>query len=264
MKRPWGLVIGSIVAAFFLVACQPTDIEEQVSSPAVDAVILAVGPLYAEQFGNGDSEAIILLHGDVSRGGAADYLYSYARQMSRAKPDATVYAMLRPGYFDSAGNRSTGSNHDRRDHYTSRNNALIAATIRSISAMHANAKVTVMGHSGGAASLGVIIGREPGLVDKAVLVSCPCNISRWRKLRGRSAWPRSQSPYSYAGRIAQSTQVHLVVGVQDDNTVPILSEEFAARLGDAGISVDLQTVAGAGHGFGGALASKAMQILKSP
>lgn len=63
----------------------------------------------------------------------------------------------------------------------------VAAAVEALRKHHNASRVVLVGHSGGAANAGVILGRAAPLVDVAVLISCPCNIPVWRDLRGRSA-----------------------------------------------------------------------------
>ena len=50
-------------------------------------------------------------------------------------------------------------------------------------------KVILVGHSGGAATTGIIIGKHTGLIDSAILISCPFNVHQWNK-----SWTKSLSP----------------------------------------------------------------------
>ena len=113
---------------------------------------------------------------------------------------------------------------------------------------------TLIGHSGGAAIAANLIGRHPGLVDAAVLASCPCDVPRWRahmkeRLGGR-VWDeavRSLSPHLLADGIGRETLVRIVVGVEDDNTLPAYSREYAGRLRRLGIDVELTELEGRRH-----------------
>jgi dienelactone hydrolase len=108
-----------------------------------------------------------------------------------------------------------------------------------------------MGHSGGAAITGVLIARQPGLIDDAVLVSCPCDIPRWRAQRKGGPWYNSLSPHSFAAAVPKSTIVVAIAGSSDDNTPPALSNAYVRVLAARGIRASSQTVQGATHGFRG-------------
>lgn len=150
-------------------------------------------PLRGQVWGDGPVMAV-LLHGDVSRGGPADYLYERASRLAAENPALTVVALLRPGYYDREGRRSPGDNTDRFDHYTSANNALLATTLTNLRTAHGTRRLIALGHSGGAAQLGVVIGKYPGLVDGAVLAACPCDLEAWRQHRDWRPWRNSESP----------------------------------------------------------------------
>ena len=215
----------------------------------VTAFADAFGQLKGKQYGSGSDVLIILLHGDISRGGAADYLYPVARTLAASNSNVTAVALLRPGYFDSKGNKSAGSNHGKRDQYTKRNNDLVAQSIQALIGSLKPRHVVVLGHSGGAAQLGAIIGRYPNLVDSAVLVSCPCDIGRWRQQKRRSAWSRSQSPIRYVKSIGRNTRVIVMTGANDDNTSPALGAAYVEAAQSAGVAARFVRVPDATHSF---------------
>lgn len=208
---------------------------------------LAAATYGAESAGTAPT-LVVSLHGDVSAGGPGDYLFSFARGLAR--PGVVSVALLRPGYGDSAGRRSDGSDNGRRDHYTSGNIAAVGAAIDALKKHYKARRVVLVGHSGGAAFAGVLIGRRPGLAQGAVLVSCPCDIPRWRSERGRGAWPNSQSPMAAAGGVPKGTRVIAITGSSDDNTTPALAEDYVAALAKRGVSARFEPASG-GHGFSG-------------
>ncbi len=93
--------------------------------------------------------------------------------------------MIRPGYFDDQGNTSEGANFGRRDSYTPTSIAAIAGAIATSKARYHPRRLVLVGHSGGTAIAGVMLGKYPHLADAAVLVSCPCDLDRWRAMTGR-------------------------------------------------------------------------------
>ena len=226
-----------------LSACQTTGGGQPPAAPTIPGF----APLTGHVAGQGRDELIVLVHGDVSRGGAADYMYPHADRIAAARPGATVVAVLRPGYYDKADRRSPGSNNNRRDHYTAVNNALLAETIGNLKAAIKPARTYVLGHSGGAAQLGSVIGQHPGLADGAILLACPCDIGAWRASKGRRAWTNSQSPSDYVSGVAPTTQVVLMTGANDDNTKPFLARDHANALRARGVPVTLEIVPDAGH-----------------
>lgn len=224
------------------------------SSYACTGENCANGLVYSA-YGKGKTLAVFV-HGDVSSGGAADYMYSYAKNFARN--GIVAVAILRPGYYDKAGNTSSGSDNGRRDGYSGSNINALSGAIRELKAKYGATKVVGLGHSGGAAMLGVIAGKG-GVLDAAVLVSCPCDIQKWRAARGRGSWS-SQSPSDYASGV--SIPIVAVTGSSDDNTSPDLAQDYVEKLKARGISAQVKIVGG-GHNFGGGLASTAVSALSA-
>src|SRR5262245_9029059 len=119
---------------------------------------------------------VAVLHGDVSSGGPARYHVDFAQKLAHGSKNLVVIAMVRPGYDDGAGNVSTGSHNNRSDRYTADNLDAVGDGVRRLRERYEGARVILVGHSGGAATSAVIIGRRPGVADAAVLVACPCNL----------------------------------------------------------------------------------------
>jgi len=92
-----------------------------------------------------------------------------------------------------------------------------------------------------------MLGRHPSLADGAVLVSSPCNISEWRRLKRGRPWWRSESPDAYVARISPATRVAVLVGARDDNTPPVLARHYAALLDARHIAGELMELEGADH-----------------
>jgi len=139
--------------------------------------------------------------------------------------------------------------------YTPANVAAVAGAIDALRKHYRAHRVVYVGHSGGAAIGGVLIGRRPGLIDAAVLVSCPCEIVRWQHEHGRTPWTRSLSPDFFIARVPTTTEVVVITGTADDNTFPAQAEDYAARLARRGIPARFVAVTGAGHGFSGVAAA---------
>jgi len=204
---------------------------------------------------------VVLVHGDTSSGGPADYLVPFARSLDR-KGVVTV-SLLRPGYEDRAGRKSEGSHNGRRDSYTAQNVDAVGTAIQTLKTRLRAGRVIAMGHSGGAAIIGVLAGRRPGLIDAAVLVSCPCDIPSWRVERGRGEWRQSLSPHSYAAKVPKQTTVVAITGSKDDNTSPRLARNYIASLTAHGGSARFEAAPGAGHRFNGPLAASAKAALEA-
>jgi len=207
---------------------------------------LAISVAGAETAGTAP-KLVVLLHGDVSAGGPADYLYPFATSL--AKPGIVVVALLRPGYYDAAGHTSQGTNHNRRDSYTPANVTIVGKAIVTLKARYNASSVVAMGHSGGAAIAAVLLGRQPGLIDAAVLVACPCIIPRWLDERGARPFPNSLSPHKFVASVPKTARVRALTGTEDDNTRSGQVGDYIGMLRGRGIDASASTVRGAGHGF---------------
>jgi pimeloyl-ACP methyl ester carboxylesterase len=191
---------------------------------------------------------VVLIHGDVSAGGPADYMYK--RAVAVGYGETIAVALIRPGYEDSKGNISQGSHNNRRDHYTAANIDAIADAIRRLKERYGVTRTIVLGHSGGAAITAVMLGKHPGIADGAVLVSCPCNIPEWRLQWGKNLWRKSLSPHAFIDGIPSTSTIIAITGNQDDNTSPDLGKNYVNMLLKRGIAASFWSVEGGGHGFG--------------
>jgi pimeloyl-ACP methyl ester carboxylesterase len=221
-------------------------------------VCLAAQTFGAEQAG-ASPVLVVVVHGDISDGGAATYHAELAKALAR--PGVVAVALLRPGYTDARGRSSEGSTLGREDNYTAANIAAIAGAVDALRKHYPARRVIYVGHSGGAAIGGVLIGRRPGLIDTAVLVSCPCDIARWLRQHRRPPWTRSLSPDFFIPRVPKTTEVVAITGANDENTFPALAEDYVARLARRGVDARFVAVAGAGHGFSG-MAAATKEVLK--
>lgn len=204
---------------------------------------------------------IVVLHGDMSSGKPPTYNKWFAQKVAGHVPDATIVAMLRPGYRNGAGKKSEGNTHGRKDHYTDTNIDAVAGAVRVLAAHHMAARTILIGHSGGAATAGVIAGRHPGLLDGAVLISCPCDIKRWRLERNASSWPASLSPSDYIASIPADTVVLAVTGRNDDNTRPGLAKSFVADLRKRGGNATFAEIDGVGHRLSSQFADRILPMI---
>lgn len=193
---------------------------------------------------------VVVLHGDMSSGGPPEYHMAIAKRL--AKAGVVAVGMIRPGYTDKDERASDGST-SHTDHYTAENVDAIAEAVAKLKAHHKAAATVLIGHSGGAATAGVIIGRHPGVADRALLISCPCDISRWRNLRRRSPWYSSLSPSDYAGKVPATAKVIAITGDRDDNTDVELGRDYVTKLKQRGVAARFVAVPGAGHNINKAM-----------
>lgn len=237
---PFLVIVRRAVAALILLAAPVL---------AADTPHELPGPLSGVAYGSGSRALVVYLHGDLSGGGAADYLYNDARNAAAKNSGVVAAAVLRPGYHDANGRQSAGSANERRDHYTPENNRLVAETIANLQRRTGARHVIAIGHSGGAAQLGAILGSHPGLIDKAILAGCPCDIPNWRIHRaGRPSWPNSVSPMDRISGVRPGVEIVALVGRNDTNTLPQFSVAYVEALQARGVRARLATVPG-GHRY---------------
>ncbi len=179
---------------------------------------------------------VVFIHGDDSSGGASDYMFKIAREYG-SKGRVTV-GLIRPGYYDSDGNSSTGQSYRRNDSYVPVVIETVAAAIQTLKDYYKAEFVVLVGRSGGAAISGVIIGKYPKLANAAVLGGCPCNVALWRASKASGSgknWNSSLSPSDFVDTVAKSTRVFAVTGRNDDNTRPFLAKNYVNSLKGRGI-----------------------------
>ncbi|GGX64773.1 hypothetical protein GCM10007385_37360 [Tateyamaria omphalii] len=206
------------------------------------ASALSMGQLTGEVWGSGNRNLVVILHGD---GGPGRY-DSYADTLAQSTRDTTVVTLNRPAYQYN-GQSSPGQN-PSKDHYTETNNALIAQSLAAMKASLGTRNLIVMGHSGGAAHTGIIIGAYPGIIDVAILTACPCNVPLWRMHRsGKNTWKQSQSPHDFANRLPHSTKTYALTNMNDENTLPLFAQQYVGIAKTSGADIELITPEGGNH-----------------
>ena len=100
---------------------------------------------------------VVVLHGDLSRGGDADYIIPVA---GRAAYGAIGVAMARPGYtLDRRTSSGVATREQSRsDRFTAYEINSIAAAVATLKKHHGAKRVVMVGHSGGAVVSGVMLG----------------------------------------------------------------------------------------------------------
>jgi predicted esterase len=182
---------------------------------------------------------VIFIHGDVSKGGASDYFNKRVYQIEPKFNDIVAITLIRPGYYDSNNNYSSGGGYTpRRDSYTKENITIIAQAIKNIKNYYKPNKLILVGHSGGANIVANIIGLYPSLVNGAVIGACPCDVFKWRAMKGKSNWNNSLSPINYVNTI-KDTKVILVAGKNDSNVKPKIMIKYYNKLKQQNIDAKL-------------------------
>lgn len=205
---------------------------------------------------------IVVLHGDLLEARIPpSYHYVFARRVANQTDGVVVAALLRPGYIDGVGDQSAGKRGlATGDNYTPDIVDAIGQTVDALKAKFLPAATIIIGHSGGATISGDLIGRQPGKVDAALLVSCPCDVPAWRhhmvKERFSHIGPlsllfllpvKSLSPLDLASSVPVATRVRLVVGSEDSVAPPRFTQEYAEALRKRGIDVAVTVAPGLQH-----------------
>jgi len=196
---------------------------------------------------------IVVVHGD-SPNGSPTYQYRFAQAVTAEIKDVVAAAVLRPGY-DDGEDRSDGMRGETTgDNYTPEVIDAIATAISDLKSRYKPRQVVLVGHSGGAAIVGSLIGRRNEIANAALLVSCPCDVAAWRRhmasLKGGWVWQRperSLSPLALVEGVATSLTVSMLVGSDDQTAPPDLTQAYAAALRKHGVPVDVTIAAGRGH-----------------
>lgn len=222
--------------------CENEDFEQRVNGTSQC--------LQMRRYGAENPQAMVIwLHGDVSSGGPANYHFLSAQQLAKEDFASKVMSigLVRPGYPDGDGHTSgvAEGQGGRSDHYTRDNLTEVATAIERLRAKYQPARLIVAAHSGGAASTASIIGIKPGLIDTALLVSCPCDTVAWRS--GRRAWNKSENPTNWIDKIAPTTQVIAMTGEKDDNTIPDLARNYVEALRARQIDARFVLIPGMDH-----------------
>jgi pimeloyl-ACP methyl ester carboxylesterase len=217
---------------------------------------------------------VLILHGDIPRP-PPDYQYLFAQLLTQGLPEATersaalraalgddwddrnivAAGVLRPGYADPSGERSSGvAGRAIGDNYTPQVVDAVATAARDLKGRYAASAVILVGHSGGGAIVANVLGRHPDLADGALLVACGCDPEAWRaRMRAQRPAPMwdernpSLMPLTLVDGISRDTHVRLLVGEKDDVAIPEDSRRYAAALQDRGIDARLTVAPGLGH-----------------
>lgn len=215
---------------------------------------------------------VLILHGDIPNP-RPEYQYLVARALTLGWPDvparsATLRSalgkdwqdddvvaagILRPGYSDPSGDRSSGDmGRAVGDNYTAEVVDAIASATRQLREISHARAVVLVGHSGGGAIVANILGRHPKLAEGALLVACGCDPEAWRS-RMRAQRPighepnPSLMPLSLVGQVHPETLVRLIVGAEDDVAIPDDSRRYAEALQRRGVDARVTIEPGLGH-----------------
>lgn len=224
--------------------CPPADGVSRVNGQLECLVIQTTNPANIQKARN----LLVYLHGDSSRGGLFDRHFKHFK--SFANDDTVFVGMIRPGYADSKKNASTGDKMGGGDNYTAHNIDAVANALQTLKTKYSAWRLVVVGYSGGAATAGVILGRQPELIDNAVLIACPCDLAVRRQGWAKNVVRRSMSPHEVADKVFKTTQVTAITGDADINTTPEQVTGYIATLKAGGVKTRYLAVPKATHDAG--------------
>lgn len=196
---------------------------------------------------------VVMIHGDGT--GSLEQRHVDAwMQVGRAlaAEDRVVALMIRPGYRSPAG-VSSGWANPRDDDYTAANMERVAGALAALRQAHRPRHVVLVGHSGGAATAALVLGRHPGAADAALLLGCPCDVPPWRQhrdaQRGQTVrpWHNSLNPLDFVASIPRATPVIAATGTRDDNTLPLFARRWVERASASGVDARFEDVNDQGH-----------------
>lgn len=128
----------------------------------------------------------------------------------------------------------------------------VAGALRVLRDTFKPEKLILVGHSGGAATSSIVLGKHPGVADAALLLGCPCDVPPWREHRnaqrgGSGGWPNSLNPLAFISGIPAGTPVLAVTGAQDDNTLPEFAKRWVEAASAKSVKARFEEVSGLNH-----------------
>ena len=206
---------------------------------------------------------VVVLHGDTSRGGPVDYAFRWAKNF--AGPTETAVGMARPGYTaygrKSSGTATRDQTRDRR--YGLKEINSIGTAISRLKSHHQPEQLILVGHSGGALIAGVLLGSQPNLIDGALLVSCPCNVIRWRRAHNRKQLASAQSPHKWLKKTRLDVRIIALTGSKDQNTFPWLAKRYIEEARKREIQAEYLAATGSGHSLKRPLRASTLEAFRS-
>lgn len=228
------------------------------------------GQLKTKIYGTGSHSEnpvlVVVLHGDGGKGPPPSYQYAIAQAIAEGfdKPDLSeglrqsmgpplrfddvvAAGILRPGYTDQDGDRSDGRLGKRTgDNHTRQVTEAVVAAVNTLKQDFNARAVILWGHSGGATISANILALYPDTADAALLVGCGCDMAaaraRYYDRTGNPAWSTptaSLDPMTSAHEVPVGKKVRLVVGENDDITIPEDIRRYADVLAANGVDVEM-------------------------
>jgi pimeloyl-ACP methyl ester carboxylesterase len=198
---------------------------------------------------------LVVIHGDAPFN-PPSYQYKLSQRLSEQLNNTIIVSVLRPGYKDSDGNKSDGKRGlTTGDNYTQEVITNLTEVVVKLKKRFNPVKTIIVGHSGGAAISADIVSLSPYLVDKLVLVSCPCDVKAFRKsmaLRQPFLWAwrdsvKSISPINIVRKLTPNADITLIHGQKDDIVPFEIAESYYEQLKINSVKTQLVTIENEGH-----------------
>jgi len=208
-----------------------------------------IGLLQLGKIDKSKKKLVVFLHGD--RKNDSDYKIKESYPMSSAikdeKKNINFFYLARPGHKFLGRKRSVGK--ETSGQQKGSWNAvykkswdqirLSAEAIKKLKEHYEPDQLIAIGQSGGAQAIAITLGKIPGLIDKAILIGCPCLEGFPDRIR--VPW---ESPANQIGHIDPKTEIILITGEKDSSTPAEWAETYAKRAKEQGLSVQLHIVKG--------------------
>jgi predicted esterase len=249
----FAVVLPSASSAFAQSAAAPADATTAGQTLWVTTTQRIKSRLYEHPGLSAHPILVIVVHGDLSDP-PPRYQYRFAKLAAAAIPDAVVAAVLRPGYSDGEDTSDGMRGFATSDNYTPEIVNAVASVLSELKDRYHPRRVILVGHSGGAAIAGDLLGQQGVAADGALLVSCPCDLVEARKhlrvLQGNPIWDRpvrSLSPLALVDRVPASTKIWMLFGSDDQTTPSALALPYTDALRNRNVAVNVTIAPGLGH-----------------
>ena len=208
-----------------------------------------IGLLQLGKIDKSKKKLVVFLHGD--RKNDSDYKIKESYPISSAikdeKKNINFFYLARPGHKFPGRKRSVGK--ETSGQQKGSWNAvykkswdqirLSAEAIKKLKEHYKPDQLIAIGQSGGAQAIAITLGKIPGLIDKAILIGCPCLEGFPDRIR--VPW---ESPANQIGHIDPKTEIILITGEKDSSIPAKWAETYAKRAKEQGLSVQLHIVKG--------------------
>jgi pimeloyl-ACP methyl ester carboxylesterase len=161
--------------------------------------------------------------------------------------DLVVVSLLRPGYSDNDGNKSSGSHLGRCDNNTEKIVDSIAEGLRNLKSHYNSKKLVAVGHSDSGNIIGIILGKHPGIIDGAVTNGSTVNLRLWQSGWRRNKWKRSLSAHKFVDQVPMNAKIIAVQGENDRNVPKKVQKSWIDALAARGIDAKMVMVPKTNH-----------------